>query len=110
MVGVAQWLEHLAVAQGVAGSNPVAHPISYPADYPEQSEQHAVPKWHGVLVLCDVLPRQRPAGWWRPRLISTPLSYSVALGEQPEPHAANGAACGFLIVLLIACQIYFGLI
>ena len=30
MVGVAQRLEHLAVAQGVAGSNPVAHPF-FPA-------------------------------------------------------------------------------
>ena len=28
MVGVAQWLERLAVAQEVAGSNPVSHPNS----------------------------------------------------------------------------------
>lgn len=26
MVAVAQWLEHQAVALGVAGSNPVSHP------------------------------------------------------------------------------------
>ncbi len=26
MVGVAQWLEHLPVEQGVGGSNPLTHP------------------------------------------------------------------------------------
>ena len=29
MVGVAQWLEHMAVAHVVAGSNPVIHPKFY---------------------------------------------------------------------------------
>ena len=29
MVGVAEWLRHLVVAQKIVGSNPIAHPILF---------------------------------------------------------------------------------
>ena len=79
------------MAQEVAGSNPVGHPISYPAAHPARVGQHAVPKWHGVFVLCDVLPRLCPLEMLEAESDKYPLSYSVALVRHPShtPHQYN---------------------
>ena len=78
--------------KGAQAPNPVAHPISYPADYPAQPEQHAVPKWHGVFVLCDVSPRRCP-----PKMLeaaSGKCPHTILCGSEQAAKATRGSPWG----------------